>query len=219
MRYFFKAMNIEKYITLAKEKIPSPLDIFANKALALADPAHNKDHAIRVLANALYIIEHEKINLDTVSEWMLPFIMIGHDFMDHKLVEAKLTLSIDEIYEFYHKHLGRFMVSDVTHIQQNSSWSKRKSSIPLPGHRDNLRLLLQDSDWLDAIGEIGLQRCIDFTKFRHPDEKEDFIYKKVIQHAHEKLLQIPSNLNFDVSKKLAFELIKPIQKFVTDYEK
>lgn len=189
--------------------IPSALRNFAAMALEHHDSAHDFQHAMRVLAAARFIANSDKIYLETWEKFALPYVMVGHDFLDHK---QQIHLPEDQIREFYTRELGADIAKVVMHVQANSSWSKRDTSTPATPS-DTLRLLLQDADWLDAIGETGVRRCIEYTESKHGKVPED-----VCVHAREKLLKIPDRLNYAASRELAKLEIIPVLEYLEKHE-
>lgn len=197
--------------------LPASLMDFAEIAYSNHDNAHGLGHVIRVWYRALQIITRSKLNLSKYQKKLLPYIIIGHDFRDHKLVET--SLSEEAIYNFYVDELDKQSADIITHCHNNCSWSKRKKSIPLDNvfydnkdeNLDILRLILQDADWLDALGEQGLQRCIDYSNSIGKPFPEN-----VKQHILEKLLRIRNSLNFQVSKGIveSEKLEQPLYAFL-----
>ena len=108
------------------------------------------------------------------------------------------------------------------------SWSKedklrKKSGIenaPVyePSFPEELKTYLQalrDADRLEAIGKIGVERCIMFNNSRGNKFPDD-----VIQHCHDKLLRIYTEhyIATEMGRKLAEPLHQDIVDFVKQYE-
>lgn len=207
-------------LPMSHRLIPKSLDEFATRAYANHDRAHDHLHALSVFLTALTIISGEGIVLTDVERKELPYVMIGHDFLDHKLAKRGIGLPAKEIEEFYVSSLGRRSADKIIHIHDNCSWSKRGTSIPLrdkdgnPNSEDWMRRVLQDADWLKAIGDVGLQRCIDYTLEIGGNIPDD-----VCKHIREKLLLIPSALNYATSRKLAEGELKPLEDYLKHYER
>ena len=197
--------------TLKYEKIPTTLMQFAKVAYGSHDAAHNFSHAQNVHRNAIEIVKREGIILTEIECSEFPYITIGHDFDDHKLAAKGLCFKPEVLYEFYARELGNSSANKIRHIHANCSWSKRKDSIPLI-EGDWIRKVLQDADWLEAIGEVGLQRCIEFTKFHKPDAN---IEAEVCKHIKEKLLNIPMEFNFESTRRMVVD--KKLTAPLTEY--
>ncbi len=129
-----------------------------------------------------------------------------------KIIIPVEMISFDQVVQSY--------VDVIFYVHSNCSWSKRKDSKPLvsPLCRDIIRQILQDADWLEAIGEIGIKRCQWHQRWFHKTENVD---SYVVEHIHEKLLHIPSGMNFDVTRKIIADrkLMAPIYQFVADNNK
>jgi HD superfamily phosphodiesterase len=78
-----------------------------------------------------------------------------------------------------------------------------------------MRQVLQDADWLEAIGEVGLVRCAEYNKAHYPNEDT---VAMVCKHIHEKLLLIPAELNFKCSRDIAVDLVEPMMQYLRDNE-
>jgi uncharacterized protein len=211
---------------------------FLNRALARADKAHSYDHALRVFENALNILHAEGRTLTQLEMVEVKVATLCHDVLDHKLVAAGQTLPADEVKTFYKKYFATYLaehhhaqadidaeadhyVQKICHIHDNCSWSKRHTAIPLE-NADWMRKLVQDADWLDAIGDIGLNRCIEYTCAIYPaadDEQTQIISRLVCDHIREKLLLIPDALHFQSSRLLAAAATLPLTKFLERYDK
>lgn len=178
---------------------------FAKAAYAKHDAAHNIEHAGQVLLNALTIAG--LIGYSLTGENMLIFtcVMLCHDVHDHKQKNPRYTR--EEIRAFYVSVFGDDIADDIIFIHDNCSWSKRATSRPLVSPRiaDWMRLVLQDADWMEAIGDVGLARCIEYTNSVGGNVPED-----VCTHIDEKLMLIPDHLNFAESKTMAKSRLAPL---------
>jgi uncharacterized protein len=192
--------------------VPLSLLNFAKKAYENHDSAHDFNHAMRVWNRAQQIIKMEELQLSEAELTILPYVIIGHDFRDHKLLHT--SLSENEIYNFYISEVGEIYAKVIVHCHNNCSWSKRNTSIS-HNEFDLLRKLLQDADWLDALGENGLNRCIQYSNAIGKPFPSN-----VVQHIKEKLLHIQDFLNFQASKKIVQieHLNQPLLDFLTIYD-
>ena len=115
--------------------------------------------------------------------------------------------------------MGQEKGKDVIFIIDNVSFSKedkvRKGGAQAVEVPDHLKLYLdvvRDADRLEAIGQIGIDRCIAFSLSigrKIPDD--------VIVHCHEKLLRIYGELFIvtDLGRKMA----EPLHQVIVDYVK
>ncbi len=194
---------------------------FMDKAYANHDPAHGFNHIARVCENAYVILENEPSlanvsrELDDIKQFLT--VIMFHDARDHKMDPTK-CLSQAELDQFYVCHLGEQRAAQVNHMHANCSWSKRAESKPC-WENDWMRKILQDADWLDALGQSGLNRCVAYTE--HLGFKGLDVAREVCKHIREKLLLIPAELNYGYSKKMVKDknLMSPMHGFLATYEK
>lgn len=190
---------------------PLTLTEFVNIAYDRADPAHDAVHAWKVLDNAREIACNMTLSPeeDAIFDW----VMAGHDAGDHKRPIAD-RLSDEELTKIYTDRFGPELAEAIVEIHQNCSWSKRLTRKTVK--YETLMKILQDADWIEAIGAIGLQRCIDFTTCMMPGATSAEISAAVCKHIREKLLLIPTELNFDQSREIAD--VQPLLIFLADNE-
>lgn len=188
-------------------EVPEHLYYFAKVNYANHDTAHNFSHAFKVFRNAVDIIRNENIRLTEEEKIMLPYVMLCHDLRDHKLASKGFCISEEELFNYYKKYLGVELANDIIHIHANCSWSNRKFATP--ALHETLRKILQDADWLEAIGETGIQRCIEYTTVVGGVVPTD-----VCKHIREKLLLIPKELNYEYSRRVAQDLIVPVEVYL-----
>lgn len=171
---------------------------FARAATVNHDRAHDYDHAVEVFAIAAQIVQMEGFTLTAREERIFPFVMIGHDFRDHKI---KTALSAETLYDFYTANLGSELALAVMNIHSNCSWSRRKNRISC-GEFERVLKILQDADWIEGM---RLDRCIWYSAAAFPELTADQTRARVIQHIGEKLLLIPAELSFESSRQIAIE--------------
>lgn len=163
------------------------------------DAAHNIDHALAVYNNAMHIA----LSVDGPTTREFAITMLFHDARDHKM---KVCLDAEILHDFYVGQVGIEACGRIETTHATCSWSRRH----LVHRRDLFCKILQDADWIEAIGEVGLRRCIEYTQAVGGAVPHD-----VCAHIHEKLLLIPLAVNFDVTRGLieSKNMIKPL----TDY--
>lgn len=182
--------------------IPASLEWFLPTALRYHDSAHNIEHAIAVFANACQIVAAEQIKFELHEATEFTLAMVCHDVRDHKI---KRCLSADTVFSYLEFEVGTKSALRIVHMHANCSWSARRNSLPTPSG-DNLRLILQDADWIEAL-DVG--RCIDYTNAIGGTVPDD-----VCAHIREKLLLIPAELNFESSKQLASERVAALHTYL-----
>lgn len=199
----------------------------------LNDPVHNAEHAYNVMRNGAIIFNSIAHITDVFPDWFhhaLVLACLYHDVRDHKhqMLGTKMVSQQEldiHLYDEMVKHTNSFDDANiaVTCIQEainRSSWSKRKETANYinSGHVKPdvvvMIKILQDADWIEALGEDGITRAVEWRRLTIPDMSEEDIKKGVIEHAHEKLLRIPEELNYEWSKKIAADRLIPIKKYI-----
>ena len=170
------------------------------------DSSHDVNHAISVYGNALDIANHDYPFID---KKILMYACLLHDVCDHKYEHS---VTKEERNDFIHKQLNNTEHSQcVIDVIENISYSqevkgKRKT---LPHPKCVYQDIVSDADKLEAIGKVGLDRCIAFTLARGgkvPDE--------VVEHCHQKLLKLKDNY---IKTKRGKELAEPLHNVIDEY--
>ncbi len=170
------------------------------------DDSHNHVHALKVTENAHIIMATLKPDYDVR---MLSYISMLHDVCDHKYPES---IPRSELIKFIETNLTTVPVDMVMKIIDNISFSKENKGLTetLPEPYNVYLMAIADADRLEAIGEIGVERCIEFTRTHGGKVPED-----VVKHCHEKLLRLLPE-NFIKSEK-AKEMAKPLHEVIEKY--
>lgn len=181
--------NCTEQWRLRKEACPvhpvehEELDEFLIAATKCFDDSHNHNHANAVFRNVLRIIESD------VFPMPIEFDVVTHATKLHDVNDLKYPDSIGEaaVVSYLDRVLGEEKRKRVMRIIENVSWSKESKgkTETLPEPDQTYLTILRDADRIEALGEIGLERCIQFTQSRGGKVPED-----VIQHCHDKLLRL-----------------------------
>lgn len=172
------------------------------------DESHDINHSLRVYENCLKIMISEDIVVNKEFSNFILVVSMCHDVPDHKYVGSGDTNTkeslVSSLREFLMGNGMTLKLIDIAIILiDNISWSKEmrgeNNKFKNPFH-EMLRRLIQDADWLDALGSVGLERCIQYTTARKGKVPED-----VCQHIKEKLLLIPEHMHFESSQRYASE--------------
>jgi len=167
------------------------VEAVATKCLNGRDPSHDLYHAMRVRDLAMKICHFETI-ADTD---MIETAALLHDVLDHKYIESA-EANRPELEAFLTKHGGLHVVMNII---DTVSYSKEKKSreantIPPFAHLDEpvltYRHIVSDADKIDALGPIGLKRCIQYTLESQSNHNPELVVQKVLLHLQEKLLTL-----------------------------
>ena len=184
------------------------------------DSAHDFDHIMRVLKNALKIARKEKGDIRIITAAVLLHDIVSYPKSDPRsknssLESAKKSRSILKVYGFHDKEIQ--IISDAI---RDHSFSRGAIPQTLEGK------ILQDADRLDAIGAIGIARVFSvggsenrpfynkkdpFCKKRSPDDKN-----WTLDHFYKKLLHLEKKMNTKTGKLEARNRVKIMKKFLSE---
>ena len=179
---------------------------FVKESTKHFDDSHNHVHALQVTGNAHIIMATLMSDYDAR---ILSYTAMLHDVCDHKYPES---IPRSELVEFIKKNLTTVDSDIIMKIIDNISFSKENKGLTetLPEPYNVYLMAIADADRLEAIGEVGVRRCIEFTSSHGGKVPED-----VVKHCHEKLLRLLPE-NFIKSKK-AKEMAEPLHEVIVKY--
>jgi uncharacterized protein len=139
---------------------------FVKENTKIFDESHNWQHAIKVAYNSTKILNNK----------FVLYLALLHDVCDHKY---KNSIGRDELSKYIHEQLSEYKIID--EFIEKISFSKQID------HRreDPIIEAVRDGDRIEAIGYIGIERCIQFTESIGGKVPED-----VIKHCFDKLLRL-----------------------------
>ena len=174
------------------------LSDFVQKTCAGRDESHGHAHMQSVATTARYLVQmdfadrrhyHHLILDATTAAWL-------HDIADHKYDhDGTLQQTLDD---FGYKHISNY--EDIKKVIKYVSYSSENKAIlaGTPIDYDTLltpyyalvRHIVSDADKLEAIGQIGITRAIEYTRHANPAFTEQQVIADVCKHANEKLLRL-----------------------------
>lgn len=180
---------------------------FVEESTMTFDESHDVSHAYAVYKNMLKIVEtiDEDIDMD-----VLVYCAMLHDICDHKYPNS---IKESELIKFIIDGLGDTKCERVMNIINNVSFSKQikglRKELQYP---DNIHLdIISDADRLEAIGQIGIDRCIKYTRASGGQVPED-----VIKHCHEKLLILKDKY---IVTSIGKQIAEPLHNIILEYIK
>jgi uncharacterized protein len=209
---------------LKVEKVLNAIEL-CEKLTATYDESHDYKHHVQVLKNAMNIFnEMYPKKSSTKPEYDMLRTMIFYAAILHDTIDSKYPEGLIEKTKTLETFLDDCCPNESEHIKwiiNNMSYSKEKKN-GYPNHFNNIvqlaRDIVSDADKLEAIGEIGLVRCRQFTVAMNPNASDEAVTKLVVQHCHDKLLLLKSQyIRTPHGKKLAEPRHAVIQKFVDKY--
>ncbi len=152
-----------------------------------SDASHNAEHAMLVTKTALTLAaEEESLKDDPLRLNLLWLVAMLHDIGDHKYDQDGSQKA--RLENFLLAHWSPDVATQVLELISKVSWSQEQKRIKKGENIEasDLQVLncIQDADRLQAIGAIGLVRCITYGATHGGNLKSH------IDHIHEKLLQI-----------------------------
>ncbi|RNA34376.1 phosphohydrolase [Brachionus plicatilis] len=216
---------------------------FVKDSMKSNDPSHDWNHVERVYKMSVYLANAEK-KLDQNLQFDLDVVELAalfHDIVDFKYNTDKSNL--DEISEkILNDFLSQFnypkqKIDKIFYIISNISWRKQLEASSKEGDVPFELKVVRDADRLDAIGAIGVARCMAFTGAKNrPFYQKDLKpienmtadqYNKqtvkndstAINHFHEKLVKIKDKMLTETGKKLALDRHNFMVQYLDQFEK
>jgi uncharacterized protein len=208
--------------------VTTPPDLYARlaavaEARATPEPAHDFAHVLRVTETARRLAGAEGARLDVV----LPATLL-HELFNHPKGHPESHLSGEVCAEHALAVLGAEGVAPavaeaVATCIREHPFSRGITPSTVEGK------IVQDADRLDAIGAIGIARCMatcaemkrpfyapvdPFCRARAPDDKA-----WGIDHFYAKLLRIPERLHTGAARAMAAERVATMTAFLAQLER
>lgn len=188
--------------------VDSDLLNFVIESTKIFDDSHNHVHALAVNNTAHIIMQSIRKEYDVK---LLTYIAMLHDVCDHKY---KNSIPKEKLSEFISTHLSAENGPAIMKIIDNISFSKEDKGLiePIQEQYVDYLIAVSDADRLEALGKVGLERCIEFTKAINGVVPDD-----VIRHCHEKLLRLlPENF---IKTELGKSMAVPLHDYIANYVK
>lgn len=200
---------------MGSSSLVDTLFAFAKEKTKDFDPSHGIEHAEKVYNNAMEIAKGSSST--TIDMNTLITVAILHDVCDHKYKDK--SISKEDLRQFIASLASTYQLDTETImlIIDNISWSKQNKSgyvePELSPSNQQILAIIRDADRLEAIGAIGIERCIEYTKAFHPNLEDRALIDHVLQHCDEKLLKIIDGITTEKGQSLA----KPLHQEIVDY--
>ena len=233
-------MNWSRVIVKTREMVASVMSKY--------DASHDFNHVERVVNVAKHIAKCENVfELDKLQ--VIELAAYLHDVHDHKYIQEDSTLTPKRAIE---EHLSSLqvptdLISRVQYVVDNISFSKevKRLNENTVIHIDDLPIelkIVQDSDRLDAVGAIGVARCLAFSGAKgrsiyNPESTQSYqspshmVDQKIvsipkptvsstddsaIQHFFDKLFHLESMMKTETGRRLAKKRIQHMRVFAED---
>jgi uncharacterized protein len=206
------------------KKIIIDVGEFMNTTLNSRDWSHGVEHAEAVAQNSINIWNRTDKDEYVWAEGDPLVLVITaallHDVCDHKYLKYIDSDLPSKMNNFIEETLGIQEAIIINNIITNVSYSKelRGELETLEPHVQFLRDIVSDADKLEAIGEIGVRRCIAYQQEMSDNEMSGLtaeeVSEKAITYFKTSLLQIyPTYFR----TKVGLELAKPRYEYVVKW--
>ncbi len=198
------------------------------------DPSHGHSHMKQVTKNSLDIFANEINNYtsdQTKQNYLKDLVMHVawlHDVADHKYdkdgsikkkVKDYLVKTVADCADLIENIIDRISYSK----ENMSKINNIKLDWPEVLGADGcfVRNIVSDADKLEALGKVGLDRCVQYIKEKDPTISYEQLVTKVNGHANEKLLRLADEFivtpyGKKLAEKLHDELIDALNNFTLD---
>ena len=195
-------MNLkDKNITL--ETLHGLLCDFVEKICKGRDESHGYEHMTSVTKRAMDILSKECDKDEFYDNKLIKVMIVSmlHDVADHKYdKDGDLQKQVINFLETFYDD-----PEQIIKIIDYISYSKEKKAIdngcPIDFIKElgdvdaNIRHIVSDSDKCEALGKMGLRRCVEYTQHSYKqkyniDISFELLKEEVINHSNEKLLRL-----------------------------
>ncbi len=162
------------------------------------DPAHDISHVRRVVKNTLYLTDIEQSNpiITVAAAWLHDCVSVAKD--SDLRAEASQLAAHDAVEFLSGTRYPREWLEDVYHAIEAHSFSANIQAQTLEAK------IVQDADRLEALGAIGIARCLltggsmgtslyepgdPFCNEREPDDRQ-----YTLDHFYKKLFTLPETM-------------------------
>ena len=209
---------------MQKNKFVAQSIAFVKNELTDAEAGHDYFHIERVYKIALKIAQNEGANQEVVA-----LAALLHDIADYKFHGGNESLGVKKASEF----LASINTPQHTHeavisILEQIGFKGGHQQVTQP----SLELqAVQDADFLDAMGAIGIARTFNYGGFKNnliydPSISPNLsmskeMYKKgggtTINHFYEKLLRLKDKIQTPTGKKMAQKRHEFMQQYLSQF--
>ena len=173
------------------------LSDFVKEVCAGRDESHGHAHMKAVAETTRFIIQQDfiddsgNITLDAITAAWL------HDVADHKYDnDGTLEQRLDEFARTNNIRNYQEIKQVIKYVSFSTENKAIIAGAPLNfqailgAYYSQIRDIVSDADKLEAIGSIGIHRCIEYTTHTNPTYTHAQINHEVKKHADEKLLRL-----------------------------
>jgi uncharacterized protein len=186
--------------------------------LTTADPAHDIQHIKRVVRNTRYLTDIESVNpqITLPAAWLHDCVQVAKDSSERS---AASRLAAAEARRFLAAHgYPEPLLDPVAHAVEAHSYSANIEP------RTREAEVVQDADRLDALGAVGVARCLltggalgsglyhpddPFCAERKPDDKA-----WMVDHFYAKLFRLPGSMRTRAGRREAERRVGVMERWL-----
>lgn len=202
------------------------LSNFVKQVCIKRDPTHGHSHMEKVAENSLKIFQELNLKDDSQRDLVITVAWL-HDVTDYKYDKDSILKKVvnDYLHILYPKDEDKIILIEniIKRISYSLEAKGLKDGVELDwqevlGDQGMLiRNIVSDADKLEAIGKVGLERCILYSRVKYLWLSEKQLAEKVREHSEEKLLLLKDKfIRTEPGKKMAGPLH---DEFVEELEK
>lgn len=179
------------------------------------DESHGHLHMNTVANTSVFIVDNEFRDHPRYSDILNDSLIVDwlYDVSDHKY-DKDGTLD-ERLDEFGYSNFSNFpeikktikLISYSLEQKALVTWTPINYEDELGEHYALIRQIVSDADKLEAIGRIGVEQCLEYTKHCNPNFLEEQLWDAVIFHVNEKLLRLKDEfIRTNIGKMLEIPL-------------
>lgn len=194
---------------------------FVSKRMS-ADPAHDLLHVRRVVKNTLYLTDIEQSNsmITVAAAWLHDCVSVAKD--SELRAQASRLAARDATQFLSGTTYPSDWLADVHHAIEAHSFSANIPTRTLEAE------IVQDADRLEALGAIGIARCLltggsmgtrlynpddPFCDHREPDDR-----RFSIDHFYQKLFTLPNTMKTNAGRREAHRRVDYMRAFLDQFK-
>jgi uncharacterized protein len=183
-----------------------------------ADPAHDIQHIKRVVRNARYLTDIESVDslISIPAAWLHDCVQVAKDSSERSIASR---LAATEARRFLASlNYPEDRLDEVVHAVEAHSYSAGIEP------RTREAAVVQDADRLDALGAVGVARCLltggalgsalyhpndPFCADREPDDKA-----WMVDHFYAKLFRLPATMRTEAGRREAERRVAVMERWL-----
>jgi uncharacterized protein len=206
-------------ITPDHEALFKALNAYVHSYMSQYDNSHDYQHILRVLSNANSILKAETetkpaTSYDTTALFLAALL---HDVGDHKYAKPGEDVE-NQVRTILLDHgaspdLAARVQTVVKHVSYTNEVRNPQSVVDVLSQYPELAIV-QDADRLDAIGAVGIGRCLSFGAAKFPDQPMG----RAIDHFEEKLYKLEGMMKTENGQKMARRRTDVLRAFAEEWK-